>query len=42
MAQGDLIYKAQNYLVKLLFIIDIIGLTYIRLTDKDRCFANFG
>ena len=41
MAQGDLIYKAQNYLVNLLLIIDIIDLTYIRLTDKDCCFANF-
>ena len=42
MAQGDLIYKSQNYLVKLLFLFGIMGLTYMRLTDKDRCFANFG
>ena len=42
MAQGDLIYKVQNYLVKSLFLIDITDLTHIRLTDKDRCFANFG
>ena len=42
MAQGDLIYKTQNYIVNLLFLIDITSLTYIRLTDKDRCFANFG